>query len=71
MQVYERKCNIELWNNQNTILNCVSYQKHSHWEVRILIFMKIYLTKITKYQLFAANFNEFINSMAKYEKKLL
>ena len=33
--------------------------------------MKIYLTKIPKYQLFAAGFNKFLNSMVKYEKKLL
>ena len=54
-----------------TIINCVSYQKHSYGEVRKSIFMKIYLTKIPKYQLFAAGFNKFLNSMVKYEKKLL
>ena len=39
-------------------------------EARNSQFMKIYLTKIAKYQKDAAGFIEFLNGMVKYEKKL-
>ena len=38
-------------------------------EARKSQFMKIYLTKIPKYQKDAAGFIEFLNNMVKYEKK--